>query len=469
MLKDIPSDERKNLIVTINANGGFRGRKLPHNNPFNELELVGILEYGDPRVFEQQEFSYESNFRDENDSVHHTHSTLCFSHINVQRDLTLATQLGGYAMRNRIQKVTGHKSDSRRRKKLYYILQNMPERYRSVRDHIIQYDLDKLTTLCAGYKSDTVRKICVVMVQDRAISLGMYPPRDELLKIFDVEKTGLMKIKGALKAASMLGNSDRRIDTMKNAALNLLIQLRDIGVIGKVQSLKAQSRISELDQFPKLFNGSKHMDLVVALSALMIDQPDLDLSGITGEIGDFRSEDPIKCYQAMKRAMGRSVDYVEYINSPMDIQTPVIGVVVDPIPSLDIGQVQSVRAEPVPETIKETVDEYPVEIFEEDPIDVEEISDTFEISWQSSGEIIISTWYSSDTFSNDTMEWYTQDISDSNMVKIKRYSRRFLYQNNYLILKLMRSDQHWDGSLLPKLNAHEIIHGKGPPILLNIP
>ncbi|MCE7733553.1 MAG: hypothetical protein GPJ54_01660 [Candidatus Heimdallarchaeota archaeon] len=486
MLKDIPLDEKRILVDTINKNGGFRGRRLPYENPFNELELEGILEYGDPRVFDQQEYSLESYFRDENDRVHSSHNTLSFSHVNVQRDLKLATQLGGYAMRNRVQQVTRHRSDSSRRRKIYDILQHLPEKYRPIKDHIIQYDLDKLTNLCAGYKSITVRKVCLVMVQDRAISLGMYPTQDELLQIFGVKRAGLMKIKGALKEASMFGSLDRKIDNMKNSALNLLLELKDTGVINKLQSLKAQSRITELDQFPSLFNGSKHMDFVIAFSALMIDQPQLDLSTLTEKIEGISINESRKCYQAVKRAMGRSAEYVEYINTPSRlVDTPVMGVVVDPIPASIIAEalptVQPIRESekvnlPVIEESVE-VDQYPTEY----PVvnsmkvenEIEEYPDEFIVHWQSSDEITTGTWYSNDTLSMDTMEWYTSKDNPSNdltevILENRKSGLSILYRNDYLIQRLLRSGRQQAFTGRPRslqlIHIPSItVHGKDPP------
>lgn len=487
MLKDTTLDEKRNLVNIINQNGGFRSRQLPNDNPFTIMELEGILEYGDPRAFDQQEYSHESYFRDENDRVQSSHNTLSFSHVNVQRDLKLATQLGGYAMRNRIQKVTRHQSDSSRRRKIYGILQYLPEKYRSIKDHIIQYDLDKLTNLCAGYKSITVRKICLVMVQDRAISLGMYPPQDELLGIFAVKRVGLMKIKEVLKEASMFGSVDRRIDNMKNAAFNLLFELKDMGVIGKMQSLKAQSRVSELDQFPTLFNGSKHMDFVIAFSALMIDQPQLDLSAMTGKIEGIDVDESRKCYQAVKRAMGRSVEYVEYINSSgLDVQVPLMGVMVDPLRDMtlveSLPEVQPVRTvKPVLEIVEVSeVGKYPIENIPEMVNSNEEDyavdnSETFNVYWQSSDEITTGAWYSSDTLSRDTIEWYiSNDTSCNDQIKeinqTYKSGMSFLYRNDYLIQRLLRSC--WQLESIGQCRQRPIlvtqspiitVPGKGPP------
>lgn len=495
MLKQILSDERRGMIDLINKNGGYNGRKLPDENPFNDVELESILEYEDPRVIVQPEYSFESYFRDENDSVRKTHNTINFSHINYQQDLKLAQQLGGYTMRNRIQKVSRPRSDSSRRKKIYNILQLLPEKYRPIKDHIIQYDLDRLTVLCEKNKAKTIRKVCLLLVEDRAVSLGMYTSQDELRKIFVVEKTGLMKIKGDLMQANMFGRVDRKLDTMKNAAFNLLIELKDLGIIGKLQSLKAQSRISELDQFPRLLNGNKHMDLVITISALMIDRPDLDLSTLTGEIEEIRGIEPRKYYQAVRRAQGRSIEYVEYINSPVLVQSPLMGVepqidtmeTMPVTPEISLPEINSVKVTPVEieevnsigeidqtDKTDEISIEVPAEVISIEE-NVEECLDTFNVCWQSSDEVTTGTWFSSDTFAMDGIGYFPEDISaaDNTPLEVENRGRKsgmiFLNRNDYLIQKLMRSDriretpERRERPLLVIHSAIKTVHGKGPP------
>lgn len=213
--------EREKLVDLVNSNGGFHGRKLSYDCPYDELELEGILEYGRPEVFYQQEYSDQVvYYPDPKNRLHASHAPLDYTPI--QRDLTTIRELG-LSMRV-IKRDPKERRLVTRRKNILEVLERLPERIRVVANKIKIDDLEKLSELSLSYNKPNVQRLVLVLVTQRANIADIYVSRNELSEHFGIKINGMGFLE-ELKASGLF--EEQVTESVEVQANNILYNFRN--------------------------------------------------------------------------------------------------------------------------------------------------------------------------------------------------------------------------------------------------
>ncbi len=238
---------------------------------YNRIELLAILEFGDPRAFKQIEYDFS-----EGQNVNYSLGTID-KFIRTPKERATISKF----------------------KKIMNYLDNLPEKYSAVKKHIRNYDMDRLIVALENYRSTTILRVLIILVKERANEFGVNCDINEFKEIYRITRLNVINSKSILLNANIISNIKK--DTLMIQVQNILLQYKEELGDEYMQVLSVCK--SFRDKFPDAIKGKLSAVVVTLLSIkLVTGKSSVDLAKSYSE--NYR---PI--YQKLYRAEKRDVNY----------------------------------------------------------------------------------------------------------------------------------------------------------------
>ncbi|MCY3411802.1 MAG: hypothetical protein INQ03_09235 [Candidatus Heimdallarchaeota archaeon] len=292
---------REEFIELINFNGGYNGKQLSHTCTYSITELQSILEFGDPRAFVEQEYSFEHTHDNNNEKLL-SHYLIPDENLKIQEDLRIAKKLNIY--KSIVKSVDYDTKKSKQ--KLDLIIENLlhfPHEYHQTIKFILDFDLKTLLAFCMDYRAPDIKKILCVWVLKRSRLHGNYTSLKKVCKAVNEEYTGFMKLRGAVDKV-IPRDEDVIKESMRLSAYEILFELRRFDLITPKDLKITVEHIKNLNkEHPEVFRGIEEMHLVIAMVGLV--KTGIHLHKLLLAYEEKKKIQRRRIYQAAKRALIR--------------------------------------------------------------------------------------------------------------------------------------------------------------------
>ncbi|MHA2168568.1 MAG: hypothetical protein ACXAB7_01520 [Candidatus Kariarchaeaceae archaeon] len=296
--------ERNSLIkLALQRYGNAIQRSNFDNLSFEELEA--LAEYGDHRAYYQQEYSFDSQFIEDNyGRVYQANAPLENEALRDFTNAQIAMRLGGRRMKQVYINTTVDDDYQLtfRKKTIRKLLHQLPPKFKVVRNRILADDINQLAEFCRDYYTISIKKILVAFLHHRCSELGMCVDINELVEGLSSEKKGIYHFLYEIRKAGLVDRDirEKSIESIQQSALNFVWKLKTMyDQITDDNISLIRSQVMSLD-----INNKLSKDKVLAILAINSVIPSLRIKDLCLDVCETK-EEAIKLFQRTKSARER--------------------------------------------------------------------------------------------------------------------------------------------------------------------